>query len=128
MEYKNPESWASAAEIHQTLRDSLGILMPYYETESNEGKTPSKWFDALSIQKPVLISLQTKLELPLAESISYPVDFQNPEQNNFEAILHFIDNWPKVNFELENEKKKWRFDPLPVQMEILRLSEQLSFS
>ena len=128
VEFKNPHLWASAGEIHQTLRDSLGILMPYYETESNAGKTPSKWFDALSLHKPVLIPLHTKFNLPRAESMSFSVDFQNPEENNFESILHFIDNWSKVDSLLEEEKEKWRFDPLPVQLEILRLSERLSFS
>ena len=104
----------------------MGVLMPYYETESNAGKTPSKWFDALSLSKPVLIPLHHKFMLPFENSIGYQVDFQHPAQNDFKAILQFVDNWPEKKSDVE--EKVCQFDPVPVQMEIVMLLEKPSFS
>jgi glycosyltransferase involved in cell wall biosynthesis len=127
VDYEHPESWESASEIHQMVKNSIGVLMPYYETESNAGKTPSKWFDALSLSKPVLIPLHHKFMLHFENSIGYQVDFQHPAQNDFKAILQFVDNWPEKKSDVE-DKTACLFDPVPVQMEIVMLLEKPSFS
>ncbi len=127
VEYKHPEYWESASEIHQMVKNSMGLLMPYYETESNAGKTPSKWFDSIVLSKPVLIPLHHQFKLPFENSIGYQVDFQQPAQNDFKAILQFIDNWPEKKSDVEG-KEVCLFDPLPVQMEIIMLLEKSSFS
>jgi len=73
------DQWLSSQEIHQLLKKSSAVLMPYIETKANFGKTPTKFFEALFWEKPVLINSRSHFSLPFFDpSIHIEVNFERP--------------------------------------------------
>ena len=105
-----PERWASDAEIRNCLLRASAQLIPYFETQANEGKTPSKWFSSLALAIPVLYNINSVLHLPEKELLGFPVNFDSPEPGTAENWEIFYRNFlsPEKSSGFEFNQKQFK--------------------
>ena len=116
VEFVRPDQWASQEEISNCIINSDGMLMPYIETEANNGKTPSKWFLATALRVPVVYNAGTQLQLPRSSSSGLSVDFDNPDAG-FETRWKVFRN----NFKPAAPHEDFFFREEIIREEIIRL-------
>lgn len=85
------KTWTDSQTIHRVLAGADAVLIPYRISKANEGKFPTKMFEAVYEGKPMLCQQNSPfMELACREGRGIAVDFDHPEQNDFNRILEEI--------------------------------------
>jgi len=101
------DKWLSSKELLQLMEGSQAIIMSYFETEANRSKFPTRFFEAAFLGKPIVSKRNSQFkEIPHLEELLIEVDFENPEQNDFNEISIKI----KSSFPKPARSKEFLFD------------------
>lgn len=112
-------NWISSPEIMKAVEVSSAILMPYRESKANEGKVPTKFYEALYFGKPVLVQKGSGFaDLAARFGAGIEVDFERPERNDFAQIATQISEYqPRSIY-----SKEYLFDDEGLRADFLKLS------
>jgi hypothetical protein len=80
--------WLSSFEIQNGLKSSHAILMPYLESPANIGKYPTKFFEALFEEKPIICQKGSWFaKIANEHSLGIEVDFDRPDLVDFQNLV-----------------------------------------
>jgi glycosyltransferase involved in cell wall biosynthesis len=121
IEILESNNWVANQYILEKFAQSDVLILSYRETEANEGKVPTKYFEARFSRKPVLCQKNGIFsKLVLEAKAGYEVDFQNVELNNFEKISKQIQSFePSIE-----SNREFIFDGEGLRMDFLRFGQR----
>lgn len=89
------DEWVGSKTIAFKVNQSTAVLMPYLESPANQGKIPTKFYEALYLEKPVLVQEGGYFsQLAYRYKAGIEVDFENKVSNNwqecFQRIIEYV--------------------------------------